>query len=74
MVKKQKTVVVTGASQGIGTAIANLFLERGYNVVANSRRGWSVRCHGTHSRGEDVSSQQLAHFPIYGNEIAEIPI
>src|SRR2546430_11461356 len=33
----QKTVVVTGASQGIGAAIANLILERGYNVVANSR-------------------------------------
>src|SRR5215469_8225778 len=34
---KPKTVVVTGASQGIGAATANLFLERGYNVVANSR-------------------------------------
>ena len=34
----QKTVIVTGASQGIGAAVANLFLERGYNVVANSRR------------------------------------
>jgi NAD(P)-dependent dehydrogenase (short-subunit alcohol dehydrogenase family) len=37
MTTKQKTVVVTGASQGIGAAIAKLFLERGYNVVANSR-------------------------------------
>ena len=37
MTTKQKTVVVTGASQGIGAAIANLFLDRGYNVVANSR-------------------------------------
>src|ERR1700719_3711926 len=37
MATKQKTVVGTGASQGIGAAIANLFLERGYNVVANSR-------------------------------------
>ena len=37
MSTKQKTVVVTGASQGIGAATANLFLERGYNVVANSR-------------------------------------
>jgi NAD(P)-dependent dehydrogenase (short-subunit alcohol dehydrogenase family) len=33
-----RTVIVTGASQGIGAGIANLFLERGYNVVANSRR------------------------------------
>jgi len=32
-----KTVIVTGASQGIGAAVASLFLERGYNVVANSR-------------------------------------
>jgi len=38
MTTKQKTVVVTGASQGIGAAIAKLFLERGYNVVANSRK------------------------------------
>jgi NAD(P)-dependent dehydrogenase (short-subunit alcohol dehydrogenase family) len=35
---QRKTVIVTGASQGIGAAVANLFLERGYNVVANSRR------------------------------------
>jgi NAD(P)-dependent dehydrogenase (short-subunit alcohol dehydrogenase family) len=35
---RTKTVIVTGASQGIGAAVANLFLERGYNVVANSRR------------------------------------
>jgi NAD(P)-dependent dehydrogenase (short-subunit alcohol dehydrogenase family) len=34
---KRKTVIVTGASQGIGAAVANLFIDRGYNVVANSR-------------------------------------
>src|SRR6516164_4116900 len=34
---RQKTIVVTGASQGIGAAGANLVRERGYNVVANSR-------------------------------------
>jgi len=37
MSTQPKTVIVTGASQGIGAAVANLFLARGYNVVANSR-------------------------------------
>ena len=32
-----KTVIVTGASQGIGAAIVQAFLDRGYNVVATSR-------------------------------------
>jgi len=38
MATNRKTVIVTGASQGIGAGVANLFIERGYNVVANSRR------------------------------------
>jgi hypothetical protein len=38
MATKPKTIIVTGASQGIGAAAANLFLDRGYNVVGNSRR------------------------------------
>ncbi len=33
-----KTAIVTGASQGIGAGIVKAFLERGFNVVANSRR------------------------------------
>ena len=33
-----ETAVITGASQGIGSGLANSFLERGYNVVATSRR------------------------------------
>ena len=37
MTGKPKTVIVTGASQGIGAGVAQSFLERGYNVVANSR-------------------------------------
>jgi NAD(P)-dependent dehydrogenase (short-subunit alcohol dehydrogenase family) len=32
----RKTAIVTGASQGIGAGIAKAFLERGFNVVANS--------------------------------------
>lgn len=34
---KRKTVIVTGGSQGIGSAIVNAFLNRDYNVVATSR-------------------------------------
>ncbi|KAF1006000.1 MAG: Dihydroanticapsin 7-dehydrogenase [Luteibacter sp.] len=33
-----KTIVITGASQGIGAGLVNAFLERGYNVVATSRK------------------------------------
>jgi NAD(P)-dependent dehydrogenase (short-subunit alcohol dehydrogenase family) len=33
----KETVIVTGASQGIGAAIVQLFLSRGYRVVATSR-------------------------------------
>jgi NAD(P)-dependent dehydrogenase (short-subunit alcohol dehydrogenase family) len=33
----KKTVIVTGASQGIGEAVVQSFLDRGYNVVATSR-------------------------------------
>jgi NAD(P)-dependent dehydrogenase (short-subunit alcohol dehydrogenase family) len=34
---KKKTVIVTGASRGIGAAVAQAFLDRSYNVVATSR-------------------------------------
>ncbi len=37
MGSKRKTVIVTGASQGIGAGIVQAFLDRGYNVVGNSR-------------------------------------
>jgi NAD(P)-dependent dehydrogenase (short-subunit alcohol dehydrogenase family) len=33
----QKTVIVTGASQGIGAGTVKAFIDRGYRVVANSR-------------------------------------
>jgi len=38
MSSQRKTVVVTGASQGIGAGIVKAFIERGWNVVASSRR------------------------------------
>src|SRR5246500_3447125 len=35
---RPKTAIVTGASQGIGAGIVNAFAQRGFNVVANSRK------------------------------------
>jgi NAD(P)-dependent dehydrogenase (short-subunit alcohol dehydrogenase family) len=32
-----RTAIVTGASQGIGAGLVTRFLEKGYNVVGNSR-------------------------------------
>lgn len=37
MDSERKVVVVTGASQGIGAGLVGGFLEKGYQVVANSR-------------------------------------
>jgi NAD(P)-dependent dehydrogenase (short-subunit alcohol dehydrogenase family) len=37
MAQQKKTIIVTGASQGIGAGVVNAFLARGYNVVATSR-------------------------------------
>ena len=36
MQTKRKTMIVTGAAKGIGAGITNAFIDRGYNVVANS--------------------------------------
>src|ERR1700730_14243121 len=38
MSSQRKTAIVTGASQGIGAGVVIAFVERGFNVVANSRK------------------------------------
>jgi NAD(P)-dependent dehydrogenase (short-subunit alcohol dehydrogenase family) len=38
MSSTRRTAIVTGASQGIGAGIVRAFVERGFDVVANSRR------------------------------------
>lgn len=35
---QKKTAIVTGASQGIGAGVVRAFVERGFNVVASSRK------------------------------------
>ena len=37
MPNERKTVIVTGASQGIGAALVKTFMAQGYAVVATSR-------------------------------------
>jgi NAD(P)-dependent dehydrogenase (short-subunit alcohol dehydrogenase family) len=37
MANTQKTVIVTGGSRGIGAGLVKAFLDRGYQVVANSQ-------------------------------------
>ena len=48
----KKTLIVTGASQGIGAAVARAFLDRGYNVVGN--------CAQYEQGGISIASPQLA--------------
>lgn len=48
----KKTIIVTGASQGIGAGTAQAFLERGYNVVANSR---NITSSGTFHASEKLA-------------------
>src|SRR5262245_42292485 len=38
MSSPRRTVIVTGVSQGIGAGVVNAFVERGFNVVATSRK------------------------------------
>ena len=38
MSSPRKTAIVTGASQGIGAGVVNALVERGFSVVANSRK------------------------------------
>lgn len=52
MGSKQKTVIVTGASQGIGAGIVHAFLDCGYKVVANSR---NVRRSGAFVESDHLS-------------------
>jgi NAD(P)-dependent dehydrogenase (short-subunit alcohol dehydrogenase family) len=52
MPTKRKTIIVTGVSQGIGAAVAKLFLDRGYSVVGNARK--------ISQKNEPLSSDGLA--------------
>jgi NAD(P)-dependent dehydrogenase (short-subunit alcohol dehydrogenase family) len=57
---KRKTVIVTGASQGIGAGVVQAFLARGYDVVGTAR-------HATKSR--EVSASD--HLALVDGDIGE---
>ena len=59
-----KTVIVTGASSGLGLAIARAYLDLGYNVVGNAR---------TLARLQDAASQlgNPANFLLVEGDIAK---
>jgi NAD(P)-dependent dehydrogenase (short-subunit alcohol dehydrogenase family) len=52
MRNQPKTVIVTGASQGIGSGLVKAFLERDYLVVANSR---NIEKSGTFAPSEKLA-------------------
>lgn len=57
----KKTVVITGASKGIGAATAILFAEKGYNVVINYNESFesaSLLCRSLVSNGYSVVTQK----------------
>ena len=57
----KKTVVITGASKGIGAATAILFAEKGYNVVINYNESFesaSLLCRSLVGNGYSVVTQK----------------
>ena len=57
----KKTVLITGASKGIGAATAILFAQKGYNVVVNYNESYesaSLLCRSLASHGYSVMPQK----------------
>ena len=41
--KKQKTAIITGASEGIGAAFSKLLIKKGWKVIGISRNSSKLR-------------------------------
>ena len=63
-----KTLVITGASKGIGRATAALFLEKGYRVINLSRSNPNLE--GIHHISADLSDPQW--LPENGQQVLEL--
>jgi NAD(P)-dependent dehydrogenase (short-subunit alcohol dehydrogenase family) len=53
MSKSEKTVVITGASSGIGLGLAEAFLREGYNVVGTARSAQRLQAAADHLKAGD---------------------
>ena len=53
MSKSEKTVVITGASSGIGLGLAEAFLREGYNVVGTARTAQRLQAAADHLEAGD---------------------
>jgi NAD(P)-dependent dehydrogenase (short-subunit alcohol dehydrogenase family) len=63
MKSDQKTVIVTGASQGIGAGVVKMFLEREYNVVATSRNA---------TKSKELSAS--GHLALFDGDIGQLVV
>jgi NAD(P)-dependent dehydrogenase (short-subunit alcohol dehydrogenase family) len=57
----QKTVIITGASQGIGAGIVQAFLARGYNVVGTARSA---------TKSKELSASD--HLALFDGDIGQV--
>jgi NAD(P)-dependent dehydrogenase (short-subunit alcohol dehydrogenase family) len=69
----RKTVVITGASRGIGHATATLFLERGWNIITCSRGDSPPECQRDPNWTKHIptdlgDADSLADFIVQANE------
>ena len=66
----QRTLLLTGASRGIGHATARLFHDNGWRVITVSRQAFSPRC--PWGGKEDHVQLDLGDIPRLANGLAEI--
>ncbi|MCW9035886.1 MAG: SDR family oxidoreductase [Rhodospirillales bacterium] len=76
MENERKTVVVTGASRGIGHSTATLFLERGWRIITCSREAAPPECKRdpnwtTHIATDLGDAESIANFIKKANEALE---
>jgi NAD(P)-dependent dehydrogenase (short-subunit alcohol dehydrogenase family) len=55
-----KTVIITGASGNLGTAVTNLFLEKGYQVVATAGKESAIKHQHFDARPVDLTDEAAA--------------